>query len=183
MTTTKSIRTRYVLVTLISIVALAGCATQLSVTYLSDPSGAMLYSNDRQIGYTPQTLTYEISAQIRRVGKVRLEPTRVQWASGAKAEVTFLNADIKANGLIQQFVFQRPDGIEGRDVDSLVALELQKLQLAQQQLQQAQAEAARRAYAQYWADAAAAYSSAIQRNRPMNCVSNALGNSVYTNCY
>jgi hypothetical protein len=151
-----------------------GCANNLKITYRSDPPGAVLYQGERVIGYTPRTLTYNVSEEQAKRGSFRAAGTRVVWASGASAQVPYLDANLNQNGYRQEFLFQRPN-VPGRADDMRFALELER-----NRIMKAQAEAqADQAYWQMY--------NAIQQqnraNRPTNCSSSVFGNTINTTCY
>ena len=151
---------------------LGACASNLKVTYNSDPPGASLYQGSQLMGYTPMTLQYQVSDADRRSGIKVLQGTSVKWASGAEANVTSLNANLNQFGLNQQFTFQRPN-IPGREIDVQVSLKLQELAI-QRQMAQTQRDQAFNQYLQ---------SLRPPPRRQTNCTSTLIGNTVQTNCY
>ena len=166
-------------VTLLLCVMLGACASNLKVTYQSDPPGASLYQGGQLMGYTPYTLQYQVSDQDRSRGSKLLQGTSVKWASGASANVPNLTANLTQFGFSQQFTFQRPD-LPGRETDMQFALELQKLAIMRQQAQ-AQSQQARAQQDQ-------AFYQLLQATKPVvrpttNCTSTVIGNTVQTNCY
>jgi hypothetical protein len=152
-----------------------GCASNLTVTYYSDPPGAALYQGSQSFGYTPQTLTYHISEDDRKKGYIQLQGMSVKWASGASAEIGYLQADLNAHGTSQQLTFNRPDSYPGREADVRFALELERLRIMQRQAAAQESQA-------LWQ----MYNALIQQNRPpspRNCTSTLFGNTVNTTCY
>lgn len=166
------------IISLVAVLLLSGCASQLSVTYYSDPPGAVFYSGGQRMGYTPQTLYYDVSDETKKRGFMNLNGTKVQWASGATAETKSLNADLKKFGFSQSYTFKRPDGIPGRETDARFALELDRTRAMQRQAaaQEEQAAAQHR-------QAAAQEERAAAASRPKNCTSTVNGNMVNTSCY
>lgn len=172
------------LVTLATIVisalaALAsGCAAQvLTVTYHSDPEGAMLYEGSRLWGYTPISLTYPgVTATLRQGQCARLNGSMVRWASGAEARIDSLSACASV-GWNTQFVFLRPSGLPGRELDAQFALQLQQNAMLQQQAQ-----------AQQDLVLLSIYNTLTQQNfvalqrSTLKCTSTPAGNSVTTTC-
>lgn len=162
----------------------AGGPRSLTITYHSDPEGAMLYANaaNTLFGYTPMTLKYKPSDAFKK-GKecFRVQQSMVRWASGAEAKIDNLDA-CPQNGATQQFVFVRPEGVPGREIDAQVGAQWQLL-LQQQAMQQ---ELETQAYLQRLSNIWNSYSQAIQANRQrlgqVNCTSHAIGSYVYTNC-
>jgi len=148
----------------------AGCSTALKVTYVSDPPGAAVYQGSQLFGYAPVTLEYQVTEEDKRAGTMRLQGTRVKWASGATAGIEVLTADIRLLGMNQQFTFERPE-VPGRDIDMRFALDLERLNM---QKQQARAQANQ------------AFLEAMRRSAPpqqqVTCTSTAMGNMVTTNC-
>lgn len=121
------------IISIVAILLCSGCASKLSVTYNSDPPGAVLYSGGKRYGYTPLTLNYEVTEKAKQLGFIYLADAKVQWISGAEAEIKSLKADIAKFGLYQQFTFNRPNGIPGRDSDIRFSLELDRTRAMQQQ--------------------------------------------------
>jgi hypothetical protein len=172
------------------LMACAGCASRLHVTYHSEPQGAVLYQGDRHLGTTPVTVTYEVTDEDKKNGFKRLEGTTVRWISGARAEVEHLMAHFK-NGFKQVFAFRRPD-VPGYDVDAHYALELQRnaIMAKQAAAQMKQAEAQRELAQAQREQAEAQRQQAIelqklrrqQRQREVDCESRVRGNTVETYC-
>jgi len=152
----------------------SGCASSLKVTYLSDPPGAALYSNNQNFGYTPKTLEYQISEENRKQGYVILRGTSVRWASGAQANVPSLRANLSI-GYNQQFKFNRPENYPGREADVRFALELERLAIMRRQAQAQEDQAFWQMYN--------AINQQQQRQAPVNCTSTLFGNTVNTTCY
>ena len=104
----------------------------LQMTYHSDPEGATLYEGATRWGYTPVTLTYPGSKLAFYRGQcIQLNPAQVRWPSGAAASVSNLQA-CPAAGSIQQYVFARPAGAPGADVDANFAVQIQRNGIMQQ---------------------------------------------------
>ena len=163
------------MVVLVALIILTvGCATTLNVTYLSDPPGAVLYQENQRFGYTPQTLQYKITDDVRKRGFALLRGTSVRWASGASAEMSSLRADLSI-GLNQQFNFIRPDNYPGREADMRFALELERLAIMRRQAQAQEQQAFFQLYN--------TINQQNQRPKPVNCTSTASGNTINTTCY
>jgi hypothetical protein len=146
--------------------ALIGCASNLSMTYRSDPPGAMLYESGRAIGYTPQTLNYTPTEAFKHGACMNLSAVSVRWISGTETQP----AETKACGTVgnnQVLTFVRPAGLAGRDLDVQWAIHLEQAAAAQDQ-----------ANAAAW-DAAAASFHAPQTVR---CVTSQVGAALMTNC-
>ena len=168
--------------TAVALSLLAGCASTLNVTYNSDPPGAVLYQGQQRFGYTPYTLQYSVSKEDKERGYKVLVGTSVRWASGATAEVNSLTTDLNRYGFSQQFTFQRPNGVPGRETDERFSLELDRTQSMNRQAaaQEAQAAAQRRQAA---AQEQRARTEQYKTNSPTNCTSTVYGNTVNTSCY
>src|SRR6185503_16863093 len=157
---------------------LSACSRSLTVTYQSDPPGALLYEGGKQWGYAPFALRYEPSAEFLKGGCMLLQPSMVRWASGAGASIPALTA-CASNGKKQQFVFLRPAEIPGRDLDAQFYVQMQSV-AAQQQMADAQRRAVLLAF----------YNQLAQQNRvviqqqptPLNCTSMATGYQIQTTC-
>jgi hypothetical protein len=157
-----------------------GCASQIRVTYQSDPPGATIYQNSQPMGVTPVTLTYAPDPAFDKGQCVRLEGPSVKWASGATASVSFLNA-CPAQGYNQVYSFARPD-VPGREADMRYALELQRNSILSRQAQaQQDAATAQIINATNLPRPPATINS--PRPPPTNCTSTVLGNTIRTNCY
>lgn len=161
----------------------SGCASTLSVTYLTDPPGAVLYQGDQRFGYTPTTLNYQVTDEARKRGYMLLQGTSVRWASGASAEISSLRADLSI-GLNQQFNFIRPENYPGREEDMRFSLEIERLSIQRRQ-----------AVAQENQAIFQLYNAINQQNQRQlvlpqpvrqpvrNCTSTVIGNTVHTTCY
>lgn len=163
-------------------IGLSACARTLKVTYHSDPEGAMLYANEgRQlIGYAPVTLQYKPSEMyLSGQGCMSLQGSLVRWASGAEASIPTVNACPQV-GLNAQFVFVRPTGIPGREIDAQFALAVQQQAIAQQQGTPAVSAATLlQAVLQGYADG-------VRQNQALrqtlHCTTRMVGSTVYTDC-
>lgn len=116
-----------------ALLLLTGCATQLRVTYYSDPPGAVLYAGEQRIGYTPQTLRYDVSEETKDLGYLTLPPMRVRWVSGAETGIGPHDYDLAERGLYGHFTFLRPEDVPGADTDLGFALELERIIALQRQ--------------------------------------------------
>lgn len=161
---------------IVALLVLTGCASSLSVTYYSDPPGAVLYQGQQRFGHTPVTLNYQIREEDRKRGYMTLQDPTVRWASGASASIPSLKADLSI-GTNQQFTFMRPDNVPGREADVRFALELEKLALMRRQLQAQEDQAFWQMYN--------AINQQFQYSQPAirNCTSTLMGNIVNTTCY
>ena len=183
-------RLALVLVLLLGASLTAKGPRHLTVTFHSDPEGAMLYANQdlHLIGYTPVQLKYEPSKGFRAgTGCENLQRVTVRWASGAEASIDSLRA-CPQNGGDQQFVFKRPDSILGREIDAQFALELLRNQIlaAQRQVRAPVIQFPR--FCDGYVSPGAAFSDSLNGAPPcvprptVTCQSDVIGSTVYTRC-
>ena len=159
----------------ICLAILSGCTTtpeKISVTYFSDPPGAMLYSGGRFMGVTPITLTYPQLSNFINGGCQRGETSVIRWGSGAEASFNSIRL-CKDEGDHQQFIFQRPANVPGSEADIRFATELQRNPILREEAQ-AQRDAA---LIQAWEAINAANASDNAK-----CVSRVIGSRVQTDC-
>ena len=155
-------KTRYFLPILLAVLASA-CAPTISMTYHSDPEGAMLYVDDthRLIGYTPTMVNYHVSGAFMSGRECqRLQGAMVRRASGAQSSTDALQA-CPVNGRNQQFVFLRPAEAPHVEVDAAMAAQVLA---ARQQAQQVPA-------------------IVIPPPQQLHCTTQQIGNQSFTNCY
>jgi hypothetical protein len=154
-------------------------ADTLKLIVATDPAGATLYANDagQLMGYAPYELKYELAKGFFKGSACAMvQGLRVRWASGAEAAVPSLTV-CPWIGKRQQFVFTRPTGVSGGELDAEFALRLQELALAQQQ---SRAEAIADLYRYYDAKREA---RRAERARRLSCRSVIFGNIIRTDCY
>lgn len=132
----------------VALVLLSGCASELYVTYKSDPPGAVLYLDNHRVDYTPYTSRQTISKEDEKRGWVQIPAAKVQWISGASTEVPASKITLeKSNDVVQRsIVLQRPQGAPDLDKDQFFSLEVDRTRAAQRQAaaQEAQAQELRR---------------------------------------
>jgi hypothetical protein len=172
----------FYLIFLVSVALLSGCATNLRVTYDSDPPGAVLYQGQQKMGYTPYTLSYRVTDEDKARGYKNIAGTSVRWASGATAEIKSLRADLNQYGLFQRFNFERPVGAPGSDIDARFSLELERTRAMQRQAA-AQEEQAAAQHRQAAAMEERARAESYRSTAPTNCTSMMNGNMINTSCY
>lgn len=127
----------FAFVFLVSIIA-SGCASRtLTVTYQSDPPGAVLYEDETgtRFGYMPYVVNYQVTDLNRNQGRMLLKGTSAKWISGASATYREINIDLNQYGYNQIVTFRRPNDFSGREIDERFAFDMQN-QRAQQQQQQ-----------------------------------------------
>ena len=157
-------------------VVLAGCASTLSVTYRSDPSGATVYQEGgTQIGRTPVLATYTPTKEMQRGGCMKTKGVTVRWASGAQASIPLLKtcASHPARNFVSEFTFQRPD-VPGRAFDVNVALAIERNEIL--------AEQARAQEDQATIQALMTISQQNAARQSITCQSQQVGNTVQTTC-
>jgi len=138
----------------------AGCSSSYNITYDTDVDGAMLVCGGQNKGYTPTTLSYNISEESRSRGYLRTVECEARWVSGARdAFSTDWDLNRFPDGVRQ--TLPRPDE-DGYAQDAEFALRVQQMKN-----QQSQANAA--ASAQAWRD----LSQSIKNSTPK---------TTYTNC-
>lgn len=76
---------------------LSGCSSQYTVTFDSNPRGATLVCEGKNMGYTPKTLYFK--EQVKKQDTLNISSCSANWVSGAK----------KPYGIIP--VTQYPDGV------------------------------------------------------------------------
>ena len=153
---------------------LTGCATGIRVDYGSDPIGATVYEDGRSLGTTPMSVRYEPDETFKRGGCMRTKGTSAVWASGARAQISYLEL-CASRGMVQNYVYGRPD-VPGREIDANFALQLQRNAIMRQQANSA---------------ATANYLMLLNANRPAppsfpqqtNCRTVYSGNVANTQCY
>lgn len=147
---------------------LVGCASTLSITYRSEPPGAMIAQGQKAFGYAPTVVSYAPSEAFKKGSCMEVLPIQAQWISGAST-VPKIMTFCPSQGYNQYVVFMRPAGLAGRDLDVKWAIHLEDAAIAQQQ-----------ADAAAWA-AAFAGSQAVQP-QSVHCVTSQVGTAIMTNC-
>ena len=118
------------------LVIVAACApTRLSVTYHSDPEGAILthLSDGQKFGPTPVTLYYDLREEEWEKCHVRLTGFSVQWVSGAFKSEPSIELNVCA-GDNWTYTYKRPLDAPYLEVDLRHAVDLANLRLQQAQL-------------------------------------------------
>ena len=164
----------------VCMLVISGCATNLQVTYLSDPPGATLYENGRAVGTAPRTLVYSVSKEDKARGYMSLTGITARWVSGASASISSLTANL-SQGLRQSYSFQRPD-VPGSDVDANYALQLQRNAILEEQAAAQRSQAAAAAYANMLRQQQIQQQRQQQTLMPRNCNSYVYGNQIQTTC-
>lgn len=178
-------------VLLILAILTTGCASNLKMTYKSDPPFATLYAGSTKIGSTPLTIEYPVTEDAKKRGYMLLKGTSARWVSGASAEVASVHVYLE-RGLSQEVTFKRPENYPGRGKDEAYVRETMRDYLLWRQVQ------AQERQAQAQEDI-----SNIQRNKaltdsinqigkpqtpyplprpPIHCTSSVIGGIVHTTC-
>ena len=176
-------------VLLILAILTAGCASNLNMTYKSDPPFASFYAGDKKIVDAPVTIEFPVSDEDKKRGYMMLLGASVRWVSGASVTVSTVRADLK-NGLSQEFTFKRPDNYPGREIDVAHAREVAKMGLMLRQVQ-AQERIADHYQNQEIIDSLNQLNKTLTPPTPViplprpptNCTSTVVGNTVRTTCY
>ena len=168
---------------ILAIVSLSGCASKMSVTYYSDPSGATLYIDGQSYGRTPQTVYYDVPQDEVENGVALTENLKVVWPSGAKAEAPHLEYRLPplSNLLYPKYhyTFIRPANAPGLQTDMRFALEFERTELLRNQVNalEAQAKAQHR-------QAEAQEAIVREQSAPKTCLTIPIGMGSYqTHCY
>jgi hypothetical protein len=136
-------------------------ANDVKVTFLADPTGATLYEevngSYKLWGYTPLILKWQVPRKWSTC--VALSPMKVRWVSGAEASITLKVCP--QTGKNQQFVFQRPSGVPGAELDAKFAIATMRNATL----------------------AVPPPPAPIYIPHTTHCTSTVIGNQVFTNCY
>lgn len=121
--------------------ALAGCTSAsynafmnnnlVSVTYASDPPGAVIYSNGKRMGFAPLTVTYTLNNQNIKDGVMTAAPITANWLSGASTTLPREQLDF-GKGMNWTVNITRPSNFPDREKDEQFGLQV----LAQKQQEQ-----------------------------------------------
>lgn len=161
---------------------LTGCTTTptpqnsgvIHLTVHSDISGAAVYEGNKYFGATPVALQYS-NAVFRNGGCINTNPITLRWGSGAT--VTQPVHLCASTGYYQQYTFNRPLNVPGRDRDLQFAIEMERNAAIRQQA----AAASDAALIQAWS-AVNALSNSGDVNINANCRSYMIGDTVHTKC-
>jgi len=129
---------------------LANKITRVTITWKSDPPGAVLYDDERRVDFTPFSLNYKYN-QAKTYQYGITTSAMVRWSSGATAKVLVfidprkllilpdcdphkdrdcaarerVTSSIDKNHLLQSYTFKRPDNVPGRVADEEFALKVE----------------------------------------------------------
>jgi len=118
---------KFILLNLLIILSFAD-KINYSITYNTNPIGAVIICNGIQKGFSPLTLTYSID---RGMTKMRTIHCSARWVSGAKAEFNEIWDLIKFPNGVQQ-TLQRPN-FPGYEKDIQFSLKVQQMKIQKQQ--------------------------------------------------
>ncbi len=127
---------KFLLLVLVAIF-LSGCATKVSVTYITSPSGAEIYSNGIAYGKAPLTLQYDIIEDDRKNGNVKAASISAVWISGASVQTGNQEFDINTSTSWNKTI-SRPYNFPNRDKDYYFGQQHEQLLLQQRQIAQEQ---------------------------------------------
>ncbi|MEK6212333.1 MAG: hypothetical protein AABM64_18575 [Pseudomonadota bacterium] len=154
----------------------SGCATQASLTVMSQPEGAFITEKGSGTSYgtAPVTVFYDGATLLRHKnadGCYLVKGFEARWVSGTTASLDFVRL-CASNVGDYNISFSRDPAQPSLDKDLQFALQLQALRAQQQQAKAAQDAAS-----------AALFSAWANTQRPnVNCTSTQIGNTVQTNC-
>lgn len=161
---------------------------QLSVTFITDPPGAVLYNYQGvREGFTPITLYSNINSEMRKKG-ADLGQMEVRWQSGAVNKVNNIHLDV-AQTHTWNYTFQRPN-VSGREIDEQFGLQTEALRQQQEQqqlniflLQQQQLNQIGVGIGGIIGGGSGQAKQPPPVSNSIQCTSRPLGSTVYTNCY
>lgn len=187
----REIRVR-TLAIICAVLVMSGCATQASLTILSQPEGAYLTEkgSGKVFGVAPVVVAYDANALAnhkRADGCYLVQGFEARWVSGATASVDHMTLCGSSTGAYT-ITFSRAPNYPDLQRDLQFALQIQAIRAQQQQARAAQdaAAAAQARAAQEAARARTAQNAAALRAlnaAPINCTSTQMGHIVQTNCY
>jgi len=150
---------------------------QLSVTYITDPPGAVLYDKGIRQGFTPLTLYYNLD-RVRKASGNIAEVT-VRWQSGATATAK-AHIDL-TQGLFWNQNIPRPNNVPGREADEQFGLQTESLR-QQKESQEQQQMLNILLLQQQQLQVIQQVTRPPPAHNSINCTSNAIGSTVFTNC-
>lgn len=167
------------------ILALAGCASQSSLTVISQPSGAYITETEtgKAQGTAPIVVYYDSKAMSQykdASGCFLVKGFDARWVSGATASSPSSIRLCGSSSGAYTYQFSRDSSAPGLDKDLDFALRQDAVRAQQQQSQATQNAAA----IQAWSAMQAAQPKPVVPTpvTPINCTSYSLGTVVQTNC-
>lgn len=132
---------RYLFMVFVTAFLLVGCSSAsynafmnnntVSVTYVTDPPGAVLYSDGRRMGFAPLTLTYTLTNETIKEGVITIAPVTANWISGASAIHSSEQLDF-GKGMYWNVNIMRPSSAPDRDKDEQFGLQVMALKQQEQ---------------------------------------------------
>jgi len=124
------------------LLSVAGCVSNMTVLYKSEPYGARLIDNGNIVGTCPEKVTYKVRSEDRERGYLLINPVVAKWPSGASSVSTLEKIIIKNGSEQTHTIFRQNDDQDGyrydqemgaRLLESYRAQATQLLQLMNQQ--------------------------------------------------
>jgi len=125
----------YPMISVIILFGLTSCASNIGLTYKTQPLGAMVsFIDGRQIGETPAKLYYKWDEKYVRNGCLHIKGFTAKWVSGAQATSPETLRVCNSSGDFE-YTLARPTDAPGLEKDMNYAMQTQQLRLQQQQAQ------------------------------------------------
>lgn len=170
---------------LVLVATLSGCASQSTLTVVSQPAGAYITETEtgKAIGTAPTVVYYDSKALTQykdSSGCFLVKGFNAQWVSGATATSPSLIRLCGSTSGAYTYQFSRDSNAPGLEKDLDFAMRQDSVRAQQQQSQAIQNAAA----IQAWSAMQAAQPKPVIQVpvTPINCTSYSLGNVVQTNC-
>lgn len=156
----------------LALIALAGCADGVKLTYSCNPVGAVVLPD---VGICPVEARYPVTPRDRSRGYIDIPAGNVIWASGATIQYPSQRLFFR-NGDQQIIHFDRPASFPGYETDVQVAIERMRYREANRMQRQLETERS--------LDTFTDTMRALQPVPPArtNCVSSIIENNIFTNC-
>lgn len=160
-----------ILLLLAFVMLISGCASQATLTVLSQPEGAYVIEkvSGKGQGISPIIVNYDAKTLQRHKdgnGCYRVQGFDVKWASGASASLDTVLLCGDANGYYS-ITFSRDPNYPDLDKDLQIAMQSNSVRIQQQHAN---------------AIDSMAYSAKQMAEKPLKCISQQFGNYVKTVC-
>lgn len=161
---------------LVTSVLFTGCATQATLSIYSQPEGAYIteVGTGKSYGMAPVAVVYDpasLNLYKNAEGCFMVKGFEARWVSGAATTINPIKL-CGSNVGTYNISLNRDSSLPNLEKDLQFAIQLQTLRAQQQQAQATKDAAA----AAFWS----ALSASQQNN--INCTSNSVGSTVFTNC-
>jgi len=161
---------------IVTSILFTGCATRATLSIYSEPIGAYIteVETKKAVGVAPVTVVYDPASLILHKdaeGCFIVNGFEARWVSGAATTITPIKLCGSKFGNYN-ISLDRDSSLPNLEKDLQFAIQLQTLGAQQKQAQAAQGSAA----AAFWS----ALSASQQNN--INCTTNTIGTTVFTNC-